>query len=308
MIIQAGTLDDDGNSELGLRDTVETEVPARAEADWAEVIPPGWRGGLGELSGEALTTCWAEAIGYARWEIGRYGRWRGLDEPVLADGYDAEGVVQSAFERLLCRERKAGAVPILYSAEDIRRELQVLIKRRVRWLHERSETRLLVGEWDVLPPRENGDLVSIFEYLPGALPSADQELMRKEKEQLLREFKSGFEGTLDGKKELREVFGRVWDGQKRREVAQEMGTDTERVKALQAQLRRRLVKFCAEAQGGVAEMLDELRTPNSKVQSPKVQSLPNKSNVEQVARIWAPKSGFGNSFSLYKLLRGKGQG
>ena len=243
---------------------------------------------------------------------------------MLADGYDAEGVVQAAFERLMQREdgrdtvearklpanslvsngpsspppaskalRRTGqpspplaareSGPILYSAEDIRRELRALIKHRVRWLHERSETRLAVGEWDVLPPRADDELVSIFDYLPGRLGQPDTELMRKEKEQLLGEFKEGFEATLkeslveapttgrvegigeeikiksEDERELLEVFRRVWDGQKRREVAQELGAKVPRVKAVQAQLRRRLARFGAEARDGVAEMLEGMK-------------------------------------------------
>ena len=37
-----------------------------------------------------------------------------------------------------------------------------------------------------------------------------------------------------------EVFRRMWEGQKRREIARELGMGIKRVKALQAQVRRRL--------------------------------------------------------------------
>jgi hypothetical protein len=190
-------------SELGYTSELGPDglPPAPSEAEWVKLVPPGWRGRVKELGGDALSAFWSEAVRYARWEIGRYARWREQDEPVLAGGYDAEGVVQAAFERLMSRE--AGSVQIFYSAEDIRHELQVLIKHRVRWLHERSETRLVVGEWDVLPPRPDGELVSIFDYLPGRIARPDEELMRKEKELLLGEFKAGFEGTLSRRKELR---------------------------------------------------------------------------------------------------------
>jgi hypothetical protein len=133
--------------------------------------------------------------------FGHYARWRELNEPVLADGYDAEGVVQAAFERLMHRE--AGSVPIFYRADDIRHELRSLIKHRVRWLHERRETGLVVGEWDVLRAKPDGELISVFDYLPGRIPSPDEELMRKEKEGLLRELKAGFEATLGKRKDLR---------------------------------------------------------------------------------------------------------
>jgi len=52
-----------------------------------------------------------------------------LDEPVLGNGYDGEGLVQSAFERLIARAQ------VFKSLEEIRRQLRVLIKRRVGWLH-----------------------------------------------------------------------------------------------------------------------------------------------------------------------------
>jgi hypothetical protein len=165
--------------------------------------------------------------------------------------------VQACFERLLVREREG--VPILYSAGDIRRELQVLIKHRVRWLHERSETLTTVGEWDVLPPNEDGELVSIFEHIPGRIEAPDKQVMQKEKEQLLGEFKRGFEGTLGNNGELVKVFRGAWDGQKRREIAEATGTGVQRVRALLGQLRRRLGAFCAKAQGGMREMLVGVR-------------------------------------------------
>src|SRR6266853_621828 len=107
--------------ELGLVHTLEQVAAARVEVERAKVAPAGWRGRMSELAGEALRAFWVEAVVFARWEIGRYARWWEQDEPVLADGYDAEGVVQAAFERLMYRE--ARDVPIFYSAEEIRREL-----------------------------------------------------------------------------------------------------------------------------------------------------------------------------------------
>jgi hypothetical protein len=212
---------------------------------------------VSELEAGALEAFWIEALRYARWEIGCYGRWREQDAPVLASGYDAEGVVQAAFERLLYRE--AGSVQILYSAEDIRHELRSLIKHRVRWLHERSETRLNIGEWEVLPPRANGELVSVFDCMPGRIEAPDRQVMRMEKEQLLGEFKDGFEETLGKRPELLSVFRGAWDGQKRREIAQALGAGRERVKALQGQLHRRLASFCAKARDGIKEALEGIR-------------------------------------------------
>jgi hypothetical protein len=240
-------------SELG-HSRLQRVIAAQAVAERSELVPAGWRGRVTELEVDALEAFWLEALRYTQWEIGCYARWRGQEEPVLASGYDAEGIVQACFERLIYRE--TGSVPILYSAEDIRRELRSLIKHRVRWLHERSETRQVVGEWDVLPSTEDGELVSIFDYLPGSIKAPDRELMQKEKEELLGQFKEGFERTLGNRKELVSVFRGAWDGRKRREIARVTGTAVERVRALQAQLRRRLANFCAKARGGMKEMLE----------------------------------------------------
>jgi len=253
------------------------------------LLPPQWRGQVNDLCGDVLRAFWAEAVEYARWEIGQYARWREQDELVMADGYDAEGVVQAAFERLMCRETVS--VPIIYSAEDVRRELRSGIKHRVRWLHERSETRLTVGEWDVLRPTPNGEWVSIFDYLPSGIGKPDEELAQKERERSLKEFKERFEATLgsvgddrereQGRKvsetpalpartgspkletqnlkeirnpnerlvkareELVEVFRGIWNGRRRRDVAKALGTSTEEVKALHAQVGRKLRRAAA---------------------------------------------------------------
>jgi hypothetical protein len=243
-------------SELGLS-RLQRLIAAQELAEKPDVVPVGWRGNVSELEVGALEAFWIEALRYAQWEIGCYARWREQAQPVLASGYDAEGIVQACFERLIYRE--AGGVPILYSAEDIRQELRSLIKHRVRWLHARHETRLVVGEWDLVPPGEEGELISVMDYLPGRIEAPDRQIMRKEKEQLLGEFKGGFESTLGNREELVKVFQGAWDGQKRRVIAEAVGTGTERVKALQAQLRGRLAKFCAQARGGVREVLEGVR-------------------------------------------------
>ena len=86
------------------------------------------------LDEEALRAIWLEMLGYARREIGCYARWRGQDEPVLANGFDAEGLVQEAFKRVFERG-------IVVGSEDIRHSLRLAIKHRIRRLHERAETQ-----------------------------------------------------------------------------------------------------------------------------------------------------------------------
>ena len=251
-------MQDNESTELGPGQSgLEQGVAAQGAAAQPGLVPAGWRGKVSEMEIAALELFWVEAVRYAGWEIGRYARWGNQDEPVLASGYDAEAIVQASFERLL--EREAGGVPIFYSAEDIREELRSLIKHRVRWLHERSERRLVVSEWDVLPARADGALASIFDWVPGGIEEPDRAVMRVEKERLLGEFKEGFEGTLGNREELRQVFRAAWEGERRREVAQVLGAGAQRVKALRSQLSRRLVRFCGKARGGMKEMLAGVR-------------------------------------------------
>lgn len=227
---------------------------ARKAGGAGNAVAEDWRGKVSELPGDALKVFWLEAAEYAQREIRHYASWRGRQEPVLADGYDAESVVQGAFERLI--QREAGGAQIVYSAEEIRRELRSLIKHRVRWLHERSETRLVTGEWDVLPPRPDGEWVSVFDFLPGQIPSPDEELMRQEREKVLNAFPSGFKATLGRRADLLRLFKALWDGKKRREIARRLGVGAGRVKASRAQLRRRLRQFRTKLRCEAKEILD----------------------------------------------------
>jgi len=237
----------------GGRQGGRAQIVQKPEGALDAKMPPGWKGRITELESAVLWGVWLEAIEYARSEIACYASWREQDAPVLADGYDAESVVQAAFERLLTRQSRD--VPILYSLEDINRELRSLIKHRVRWLHERSERKLVRYEWEVLPPTEDGELVSVLEPLPWRGANPDDELMQKEKERLLEEFKGEFESTLSKDRNLREVFRAVWDGQKRRHIAQRIGVGVRAVKALQARMSRKLYKFGVRTRGAMAEML-----------------------------------------------------
>lgn len=248
-------MDENVVGEPGLNCGAEAEVSA--EAVIAALAERGWRGGVGDLEPIELEVFWREAQVYARWEIGRYLRWRRQDEPVLADGYDAEGIVQGAFARLI--DREAGGVQIFYTAEGIREELRALVKHRVRWLNERKETGLVVGEWDVLPARSDGELVSIFDFLPGRIARPDEDAIEREEKKLLGEFKAGFEETLSERQELGDVFRAAWAGEKRRDIAQQLGVGVERVKGWQREVNRRLARFGSRARGGVAELLGSFR-------------------------------------------------
>jgi len=217
--------------------------PLQLDAAWQQLVPPGWCGTLSGLSQDALRALWTEALAFARWEIRRFRRWRKLDEPVLGNGYDGEGVVQAAFERLIGRER------VFKSVEEIRRQLRVLIKRRVGWLHARKETRLTIGEWDNSPAE--GQAVSAFHNVVGGTREPKEELMRNEEAARMARFKEAFEASLGARKDLLTVFRKMVDGANRREIARATGMRVEQVKAIRAQLRRRLLGFRMESESGV---------------------------------------------------------
>ena len=233
-------------------DSFGREIHAAASSGGAGLLSPEWRGRVTDLGGDVLRAFWAEAVEYARWEIGQYAPWREQDEPVMADGYDAEGVVQAAFERLMCRETES--VPIIYSADDVRRELRSGIKHRVRWLHERSETRLAVGEWDVLRPTPNGERRSIFDYLPSGTGKPDEELAQKERERSLKEFKERFEGTL----------GRVADDRER-EQGRKAGETPGETPALPARTGSPKLEIQNLTRDGATARREEIRNPNERL-------------------------------------------
>jgi hypothetical protein len=247
---------DGENREPGLIWTVQrmVAVPARWEGAFAAL--GGWAGRLSDMGEDGLKQLRADAVACARREVRRYCSWRRQEEPALPGGYAVEGIAHKALETLL--ELEVKGVPRVYSAEEITHELERLIKHLVWRLHVKAENRLAVSEWDFLPPRPDGELASILPLIPGRIAAPDVELMRKEERELLEEFRAGFNASLGSRDDLRLVFGRVWDGEKRREVARGLGVEAERVKHLTAQLGRRLREFCQQARGGMAEMLGSL--------------------------------------------------
>jgi hypothetical protein len=96
-----------GNNNAQSLCTLEHVPPVPGQP--ARLPPPAWRGPLSDLNADALAALWAEALAYSRSEIARYAIWRDSAQPVLADGYDAESLVQAAFERLLLQRPTCAA-------------------------------------------------------------------------------------------------------------------------------------------------------------------------------------------------------
>ena len=250
-------MEDGEDSESGVLSTLDEVMPVRTMGLGEESALAGWQGRLSQMGQDALKELRERAVGYAKREVRRYWYWGEENEPALPGGYSVEGIAHRAFEKLL--EGEAAGVPKVYSGEDIGHELERLIKHQVWRLHAKSENRLVVSEWDVLPPLPDGELVSVFDQMMGEIPSPDRDLMSKEKEELLNEFRKGFEASLGRREDLRLVFNGILDGEKRREGAARLRLQPERVKQLKAQLFRRLLDFSARARGGIAEMLRRMR-------------------------------------------------
>jgi hypothetical protein len=255
-----------------------------AELDWS-------RPGAGARpSPEAVEKLYKDGVVYAK-EQRRRHYWRRAKGSVLPGGYDAEGIVAEALTEMLREmeaENSAGAgVPtakiagegeevageppgtaaaegltrsraaqILYMPEEPRARLERLVREKVRRLSRLKENKVVVSEWEVLPPRANGERVSVFDWMAGRILPPDEALMQKEDLALLEQFKEEFEASLGGEEKVRKVFQCIWDGTERREeLALELGISPAAVTGLRRRLNKRLREFAAQVRGPVAEML-----------------------------------------------------
>ena len=255
-----------------------------AEMDWS-------RPGAGVRPGpEAVEKLYKDGVVYAK-EQRRRHYWRRAKGSVLPGGYDAEGIVAEALTEML-REMEAGnsagdgvpsaaiaadgeevageppgtaaaevltrsrAAQILHMPEEPRARLERLVREKVRRLSRLKENTAVVSEWEVLPPRANGERVSVFDRMAGRILPPDEALMQKEDLELLQQFKEEFEASLSGEEKVRKVFQCIWNGtEKREELAVELGLSPAAVTGLRRRLNKRLREFTAQVRGPVAEML-----------------------------------------------------
>lgn len=124
-------------------------------------------------------------------EVGRR-KWRGEGGGVLPDGYDAESLASEAIKELLHGHPHLAPG---FTPERLGRELERLIRQKVRLLHRRKETSALRSEWEVTSA--DGEEVSMLEQVEAGAAGPSQE------EQELRE---RIEERLAGEPELRNVF------------------------------------------------------------------------------------------------------
>src|SRR6266404_621018 len=110
--------------------------------------------------------------------------WRGRKGGVLPCGYDISGVAAEAVAELFNGECQLPDAA--YTDKELTNEIKRLVHNLVRRLHRRKETRLVVSEWDVLRPDEEGVPRSVFSGL--ADPSGDEQARLATLEGLKAEF------------------------------------------------------------------------------------------------------------------------
>jgi hypothetical protein len=227
----------------------------------------------------AIELLYEHGVAYARDQI-RRRRWRRSNSRVLPHGKDAEGIAAEALNEVVSeggleeswtgevvlpgRDGRGGVrarkpTRIWHDGEHPRDRLERLISAEVLRLSRLKENKVTVSEWDVLPARASGGVVSVFAAMAGRIPRPDEALMQKEDLALLEQFKEDFEASLGQEKGLRKVFRCIWDGtEKRDEIAQALGLSPARVAGLRRRLNRRVREFREQASGDMGEMLRRL--------------------------------------------------
>jgi hypothetical protein len=109
----------------------------------------------------------------------------------------------------------------------------------VRLLNSLKETKAVRNEWDISPPKANGDRVSILADIPGEERTGyDVAVDAEEGPESVRR---RIEAQLEAEPELRAVFGCLWEGERvTRKIAQRLGIEEKTVVLARRRLRRRL--------------------------------------------------------------------
>jgi hypothetical protein len=204
-------------AEHEAKETVEEALHKRLRwEDWATLLP--------------------ELVGFARSEI-RRRRWRGGRSRVLPEGYDANSVAAEVIRQVL--EGKA-RLAVGWTRERLVTELQRKVSNEVRRLHKLQEASKIRSEWEVLPPRANGELRSVFDGLKGRICAWPDARQRQARQKARQEAEERIAGALGEGDEAR-VFGCLREGVvKRREIAAKLGMSVVEVTNCRKRLNRKL--------------------------------------------------------------------
>ena len=174
-----------------------------------------------------------EALVYARKAIGRR-KWRGSRGGTLPGGYDAETVVAQVIEDMLNGKAR---LAFGWTRERLVKELQRMVRQKVRELHRLKETPVVRSEWEVLAPNELGEPVSVLERIAEGTEAAESQGQRNEVKRAIEEF-------LRGEPELCGIFECLWLGiTKPSEIARRLGIDQREAVRARKRLERKLRRF-----------------------------------------------------------------
>jgi hypothetical protein len=188
------------------------------------------------LRWEDWETLRKDTVAFARGEL-RKRRWRGARSGVLPTGDDAEGVADQAIAELLggnCRLMPG------FLRSTVQKELERLVKDRIRRLHGLKEARAMRSEWEVLPADEEGNRKSVFPAIVDENAGRAAEEEKEVRERAKREF----EDFLDGEEELKGLFRCLGEGiTKPSEIARRLGIDEQEAVRARKRLDRRMAEF-----------------------------------------------------------------
>ena len=129
-----------------------------------------------------------------------------------------------------------------WTRERLVKELERMISGKVRALNSLKETKAMRNEWDISPPKADGELVSIWPKVLGEEQSGYEALV--EAEEGRASLRRRIEAHLEAEPELKAVFGRLWEGdEESAEIAQRLGMEEKAVVLARRRLARRLKRL-----------------------------------------------------------------
>ena len=198
-----------------------------------------------ETVGEALhkrirwedwATLLPELVWFARSEI-RRRRWRDGRSRVLPEGYDANSVAAEVIRQVLQGKAR---LAVGWTRERLVMELQRKVSNEVRRLHKLQEASKMRSEWEVLLPKANGELRSVFDELKGRIGAWPDPGPWRARQKARQEAEARIAGAL-GEGDEGRVFGCLREGMvKRREIAAKLGMSVVEVTNCRKRLNRKL--------------------------------------------------------------------
>jgi len=179
-----------------------------------------------------------DAVEFAKQEL-RRRRWRGARGGVAPRGHDAQTIAWEMIGEMVQGKSRLVAG---WTRERLLKELERLISGKVRLLNSLKETKAVRNEWDVSPPKGNGEGASILAEIPGDEKTGYE--VAVEADEGAESVRKRIEAQLGAEPELRAVFGCVWEGERgTHEIARRLGMEEKAVVLARRRLRRRLKGF-----------------------------------------------------------------